>query len=77
MNTPWETICGIELSVKRRRYGSTTYTWVYARLNEGLDQWVCLGDPWPSIRPKFCEVRAALLRELAGRVMPSYAKEAA
>lgn len=79
MNGPWRILDGIELSVERRRYDTTTYTWVYARLNEGetWEQWVSLGDPWPCITPKLSEVRESLNMALAGRVIPSYYKEAA
>jgi hypothetical protein len=44
------------LRFERRRYGSTTYTWVEAEIG---GEWVSLGDPWPCITPKRSEIEAA------------------
>ena len=41
------TVNGYMIQFDRRRYGSTTYTWAYAVVD---DQWVSLGDPYPAIR---------------------------
>lgn len=46
-----------ELRFTRRRYGSTTYTWVEALID---GQWVELGDPWPCVTPKRSEIGAAI-----------------
>lgn len=51
-------VAGFEFSFERRRYGSTTYTWVY--LNRGADR-VSLGDPWPCVTPKRSELIAAAI----------------
>jgi hypothetical protein len=48
-----------ELSFERRRYGRTTYTWVYVNLD---GRWVSLGDPWPCVTPKRSEIREAVSR---------------
>jgi hypothetical protein len=49
-----------ELRFERRRYGRTTYTWVYVKLN---GEWVSLGDPWPCITPKMSEIATAIQKE--------------
>ena len=41
------TVNGYMIQFDRRRYGSTTYTWAYAVVD---DQLVSLGDPYPAIR---------------------------
>ena len=46
-----------ELSYTRRRYGTTTYTWVSVLLG---GEWVELGDPWPAVRPKMAEILKAV-----------------
>lgn len=45
------------LSYERRRYGNTTYTWIYVEYN---GEWLSLGDPWPCVNPKQSEVNAAI-----------------
>lgn len=47
----------------RRRYGSTTFTWMEARKDDGGD-WVSLGDPWPCSMPRRAEVHAAAVGAL-------------
>src|SRR5690606_9918894 len=53
---------GKPLNFERRRYGSTTYTWVYVY---HAGQWRQLYDPWPCITPKVAEVRETMRQVLA------------
>lgn len=55
---------GYELQYHRRRYGTVTYTWVYAVIDGDLVQ---LGDPWPAVVPKKSEVAAAVAEAVAQR----------
>jgi hypothetical protein len=61
-------LVGYEIEFERRRYGHTTYTWVYGRLEDEdqkpYENWECLGDPWPCITPKRAEIHAEALRIL-------------
>lgn len=59
-----EIVDGIPLSYTRRRYGSTTFTWVDAFIG---GEWVSLGDPWPCIKPK----RSDIIREISIRKVPA------
>ena len=66
-----------ELSFERRRYGTTTYTWVSVKLGE---DWVSLGDPWPCITPKKVEVAREVERvkkERAAKPTRRYFEEGA
>ncbi len=45
------------LSFERRRYGTVTYTWVWAEIDGRM---VSLGDPWPCVTPKRSEVLEAI-----------------
>ena len=63
MAVPTE-LYGHRLTYKRRRYGTTTYTWVTLHV-EGEE--ITLGDPWPCIVPKSSEVEHAVKRTLALR----------
>ncbi len=51
------TVDGQTLEMERRRYGETTYTWVYLVAHGNRLQ---LGDPWPVLNPKRTEIREAL-----------------
>lgn len=50
------------ISFERRRYGTTTYTWVYATPQNGTPSFD-LGDPWPCITPKRAEIEASIRNE--------------
>jgi hypothetical protein len=54
-------IDGRALAFTRRRYGKTTYTWVFVW--DGT-QWVDLGDPWPVLSPKHSELKEAIARKV-------------
>lgn len=42
---------------ERRRYGTTTFTWLEALINGA---WLSLGDPWPCINPPLASIREAI-----------------
>ena len=68
---------GIQVTFQRRRYGRTTYTWVYANINADTSLGCeCLGDPWPCIAPPITEIRRALWFALMGRVLPPISEAA-
>ena len=53
---------GLLFRFERRRYPNRTFTWVFVRaLNE---EWISLGDPWPSVTPKRSEMLAVAKRLL-------------
>jgi hypothetical protein len=52
---------GIPTNFTRRRYGSKTFCWVEAMID---DEWKSLGDPWECITPKAIEISDAILRIL-------------
>ena len=60
----YTTPCGKRLMVTRRRYGSTTFTWV--DIDMPGDESLSLGDPWPCIVPNREEVLATARLVLAG-----------
>lgn len=48
---------GLPINFTRRRYGTTIYTWV--KYHDG-EQWVDLGDPWPSPHVPVKELRESI-----------------
>lgn len=54
---PYRIILGYQVYVERRRYGRTTYTWLYIDIDGERTQ---LGDPWPCITPKRTEIEDAI-----------------
>jgi hypothetical protein len=54
------TVNGVEIEYyfQRRRYGSTTYTWLNYRIVDG-GTWDSYGDPWPSLTIPKKELTAA------------------
>ena len=40
-------VLGVPVVLTRRRYGNTTFTWANIVKPDG--DWLCLGDPWPSV----------------------------
>lgn len=54
----------VEFRYTRRRYGTTTYTWVEAQIG---GEWVSLGDPWPAVTPKRREMLAEVQRVMAAK----------
>lgn len=60
---PVDAIVRIPLSYTRRRYGSTTYTWVMGFIS---DAWVQLGDPWPCVTPRKTEIEREVERLITG-----------
>ncbi|MGD9725712.1 MAG: hypothetical protein AB7E70_09590 [Hyphomicrobiaceae bacterium] len=51
------TTSNYEFRFERRRYGRTTFTWVYVRHPE-TGEWLSLGDPYQGVRPPAAELDA-------------------
>jgi len=56
-----ESYAPLIVGFERRRYGNTTMTWAYVKLN---GEWISLGDPWPCVVPKKDEVMKEIGRAI-------------